>query len=110
MTRGMDERTIAARIKGERTRALENIALRTDLPRQQWWLSFADERGFRGVVVVYAEGFTEALMEANLHDCNPHGECRGLLIPDTIVIPSTHTYRILNKSEAMYVDTQWRDA
>ncbi len=57
----MDEKTIQARIKGERERCIANIAARTELPRQQWWLSFADVNGFRGCVVVHANGFTEAL-------------------------------------------------
>jgi hypothetical protein len=100
----MDETTIAARIKGEQARTLGNIAARTELPRQQWWLSFADDTGFRGVVIVHAEGFMEALMETNLHHCNPHGECQGMPIPADVVVPSTHTYRILDRAEAESLD------
>ncbi len=96
----MDEKTIQARIKGERERCIANIAARTELPKQQWWLSFADQNGFRGCVITHANEFTEALTDATLHNCNPGGECRGLPIPPHKVVPLEWTYRTLSRAEA----------
>src|SRR5260370_42670456 len=95
----MDEKTRLARIRGEQARTLLNIAARTELPSQQWWLSFAGDDGFHGVAIVHATGFTEALMETNLHRCNPGGEVVGLPFPPGIIVPSDWTYRILTKPE-----------
>lgn len=100
----MGERETAARLKGEGVRVLQNIASRVDLPAQQWWLSFADDSGLRGVVIVHAGEFTEAVMECNLHNCNPHGEVQGVAVPLECVIPAEYTYRVLSREQALELD------
>lgn len=95
---GLDEKTVKARIRGERERVLGNIAARGE-SKQQWWLSFADEDGFRGVVISYGDDFLEAVMQTNLHNCNPHGEVRGIPLAPEIVVPPNWTYRVLSKDE-----------
>ena len=100
----MDEKTRLARIKGEQERALTNIAARTGLPEQQWWLSFVGDEGFRGVVIAHGNDFAEALMDATMHDCNPRGEVQGHPIPLQIVIPKEWTYRILSRTDAAQLD------
>src|SRR5260370_13999088 len=67
----MDEKTRLARLRGEQDRPLLNTAARTELPNQQWWLSFAGDDGFHGVAIVHATGFTEALMVAEVVEDEP---------------------------------------
>lgn len=89
---------LKAKMDGERTRVLENIAARKELPSKQWWLSFADDDGFRGAVIVHANEFVEAVMEANLYQINPHGECQGMEVPEGKVVPREWTYRLLDRA------------
>lgn len=101
----LDKKAIQARINGERTRALENIRARNGvLPKQQWWMSFADKEGFRGVVIAHGNDLVEALMDANLHQCNPHGEVRAMPVPPQAVIPAEWTYRVLSRTECEHLD------
>lgn len=102
----LPEEVVKARIKGEQTRALENIAARTERPEQMWWLSFADENGFRGAVIVHAEDFITAVMECNIRSINPHGECRGMPVPLTKTIPEKWKYRILSREECSEFDKE----
>lgn len=46
-------------------------------PYRWWYLSYADDTGFRGAVVVRARGFIGATMLANSLRISPGGECRG---------------------------------
>lgn len=56
--------------------------------------------GFRGVAIVHANDFLEAVMECNLHGCNPHGQVQGVPVPPQVVFPKEFTYRILDKGMA----------
>lgn len=105
MNKEQFEKARNARINGERTRALENIRARNGiLPKQQWWMSFADTDGFRGVVIAHGNDFVEALMDTNLHDCNPHGEVQAMPVPQRVVIPQEWTYRVLSRPECEELD------
>jgi hypothetical protein len=42
-----------------------------------WWLSYADESGFRGVVITRAEGFLMACARSNLLGISPGGQVQG---------------------------------
>lgn len=48
-----------------------------------WWLSFADDTGFRGVVIVEAYGFTDALAISRDKGLNPGGEVQGWRVDPT---------------------------
>jgi hypothetical protein len=54
----------------------------TEQPERWWWLSFANEKGFLGAVVVRAHGFVTAIELARLMGINPGGECQGAEIPE----------------------------
>ena len=54
-------------------------------PIVTWWLSFAGEEGFRGVLLVEARGLAHALLLANRAQVNPHGEVRGYALPPDVV-------------------------
>ena len=63
-----------------------------------WWLSFADESGFKGVVIVEAFGFTDALSRSHALGVNPGGEVQGSRItPDGI--PEAMHNRLLKKAD-----------
>jgi hypothetical protein len=47
-----------------------------------WWLSFADDAGFRGVVLVRGASDTKAIRLAHALGCNPGGEVLSAEIPD----------------------------
>lgn len=97
----MRERTLKARIQKVQRECCEIIAKREKRPATAFWLSFADETGFKGAVIVHAENFMTALMEANVRGINPHGECRGLEIPEekTQHIPESWKNRILSRKD-----------
>lgn len=42
-----------------------------------WWLSFADQKGSRGVAIVEAETFQDAIEESWRLKINPGGEVHG---------------------------------
>lgn len=74
----MRERTLKARIKKFQDSAVANIKSRKgEQPKEAWWLSFADEGGFRGALIIHAEDFTTAVMESTIRGLNPHGEVQG---------------------------------
>jgi hypothetical protein len=77
-----------------------------ELPRQQYWLSFAGADGFHGCVIVHAKHFTEALLEASLHGCERRAgdECQGRLLPTDITIPKEFAYRLLDRAEVARLD------
>jgi hypothetical protein len=53
---------------------------------ESWfWLSFADDGGFRGAAQVQANSFLAAVLEANRLGINPGGECCGLEITAEMV-------------------------
>ena len=47
-----------------------------------WWLSLADDAGFRGVVLVRGASDTKAIRLAHALGCNPGGEVLAAEIPD----------------------------
>lgn len=64
-----------------------------------WWLSFADDDGFRGVAIVDAPSFIEAVMKTHVLDINPGGSVRGFPCPDASLIPPEHVDRLLSLDE-----------
>lgn len=46
-----------------------------------WWLSFANDEGFRGACLVRADGMLSAVTEASRLGCNPGGEVSGTAMP-----------------------------
>lgn len=46
-----------------------------------WWLSYADDEGFRGVVITYAVDFLAACMKAKILGVSPGGQVRGFELP-----------------------------
>ena len=102
----MRERTLKARIDREINRCIDAELSRTERPAKMWWLSFADDTGFKGAVIVHANDFVEALFQANLHQCNPHGECQGMPVPEGREIPEKWKYRILTRAECEQFDRE----
>lgn len=75
-----------------------------------WWLSFADERGFLGAVVVPGSSFLEAVTAASLLGVNPGGEVQGVEIPGETSDPFTPG-RLYSKAEINEIDkaVPWPD-
>lgn len=46
-----------------------------------WWLTFADNGGHLGVILVEAASFLDAVMQTHEHKVNPGGEVEGTLMP-----------------------------
>lgn len=58
---------------------VENIVAARNEPERTFWLSFAGQEGFRGVVLVDGcQSFEEAFLQASLAGANPHGEVQGV--------------------------------
>lgn len=69
-----------------------------------YWLSFADDTGFLGVAITYANSFDEALRATRRKGINPGGSVQGVVMDDTIVqahIPEAMRERLLTKEEVM---------
>ena len=66
-----------------------------------WWLSYADEKGFRGVVITRAGGFLLATAQANLLGVSPGGQVQGFELPPEAEeeIKITDLDRLLSEEE-----------
>jgi hypothetical protein len=104
----VDKRTIDARIRGERVRAVENIVAEAQPPSAAWWLSFADEKEFLGAVIVHANDFVEAVMRTHIVGINPGGECKGMPISAEVaaMIPGHWKNRRLTREECAQFDEE----
>jgi hypothetical protein len=67
-----------------------------------WWLSYADNGGFRGLVVTRAESFLSACMTAHRLRISPGGQVQGIRIDqdDEWRIPESYRNRLLTAEEA----------
>jgi len=68
-------------------------------PLGWWYLSYADEKGFRGGVIIEARGFTGAAYLSNLMKYSPGGEVTGLPIPPDKLPAESHRNRLLTLDE-----------
>jgi len=66
-----------------------------------WYLSYADEKGFRGAVYVEGDGFLDACQESHRRQLSPGGQVKGAMVPPDIVPKiEPHAYRLLTAEEA----------
>jgi hypothetical protein len=70
-----------------------------DQPERMWYLSFADERGFLGGIIIKAHGFTEAMIKSHAMKINPGGEVQGCVIPEEHIPPKEYHNRLLTKEQ-----------
>jgi len=70
------------------------------------YISFADDTGFLGAVVVRGSDLVDAVKEAHRLKINPGGEALGGAIPDGGVLPEHARNRLLSKAD---VDAIWGD-
>ena len=87
-------------LKARRDKLLREEATQ---PEAWWWLSFADDDGFRGAVLTRARGFTSAVQKTHDLGINPGGECRGWDLPDDVIAehpgPTRYADRLLSKQD-----------
>jgi hypothetical protein len=77
-------------------------------PLSWWYLSYADETGFKGAVVIQAHGPTEAVYLSRHRKLSPGGEVLILQIPDESVPPEECRNRLLAKEELVAIwDGEW---
>ena len=55
--------------------------------RRRWWLSFADESGFRGAAVVRGTNLIDAVRWSKTLGCNGGGEVMGIEIAEDTQCP-----------------------
>jgi hypothetical protein len=70
-----------------------------------WWLSFATEEKFLGVVIIRGSGFVPAIRNAHILGINPGGEVRGLELPPDVTIPDWAKKTLLDKDQATNLET-----
>jgi len=77
------------------------VAEEAHQPEALWYLSFAAEEGFRGVVIVRARGMTFALMRAKELGINPGGQVLSFAVPleNEALIPADMYDRLLGREE-----------
>ena len=103
------DRTVAdARIHGEVTRSMENIAAEDAPPTQAFWLSFVGDNGFLGAVIVHANDFWEALTRSHMLKVIPGGECASWEIPAETarMIPEKWKNRLLSREKCKQLDAE----
>jgi hypothetical protein len=71
-------------------------------PQKLWWLSYANDEGFRGVVITYASDFLSACMKSKMLGVSPGGQVRGFELPPEAEseIAAQDLDRCLNQEEA----------
>jgi hypothetical protein len=77
-------------------------------PASAWWLSFADDEGFRGAIIIHANDFVDAFARVNLLNLNPGGECQGMPIPaeGAAQIDAKWKNRLLSRAECSQFDRE----
>jgi len=69
---------------------------------QWWWLSFAEDDGFRGVAIVQGQDMAAAIARAHLLKINPGGQVAGWPIPEEFLdqhVPGEFRNRLLSRQE-----------
>ena len=84
-------------VKEERMREL--LAEEASNPLGWWYLSYADENGFRGGAIIKAQGFVTAAWMSNRLGISPGGEVTGHPIPDDELPPEPYRSRLLTLAE-----------
>lgn len=92
--------TLALEEEALREESLDEL-LEQDLSSEaRWfWLSFADDTGFLGVVIIQAGGIIEATTAARTRGINPGGEVRAYPLFDMEKIPEECRNRLLSEQE-----------
>lgn len=77
----------------------------SELPLEQWWLSFCDPNlpegtQFLGAVCIDARGVADATHRVNMMGLNLGGEIMFVKIPDGKRVREDYCNRVLNKEEA----------
>lgn len=75
-------------------------------PLSWWFLSYADDDGFRGGVIIQAHGQTEAVYLSSHRGISPGGEIRIIPIPDEFLPPDEYRNRLLTRPE---LNTFWQE-
>jgi hypothetical protein len=63
-----------------------------------WWLSYADDAGFRGGLIVFSSDFLGACVVAKALHLSPGGQVVGKELPDHNLGPF-EAYRVYSKQE-----------
>jgi hypothetical protein len=103
----LDKKTVEAEIRGERARAMANIASRTKRPETAFWISFAED-GFRGAIIIHSEDFSTAIVESHAMGINPGGQVMAIPIDPVVssLIPERWKNRLLSKAECVEFDKE----
>lgn len=75
-----------------------------------WWLSFATDAGFLGIVLVRAPDFMFAVRETQRLGCNPGGEVRGWPVSAGLELGDPRAFwvgRLLSREEADVMSREW---
>jgi hypothetical protein len=87
--------------KMERARQLVADEVRTR-PRGLWYLSYADEHGFRGAVYLEAHGPASAAIRSNIENLSPGGEVFiGGPVPSDCIPDRKFWNRLLTRDEVI---------
>lgn len=63
------------------------------------WMSYADDNGFRGVVIVRARDIVEGVIIAHRLQINPGGQVRAHHCPEDFHVPETAVGRLLDRQD-----------
>jgi hypothetical protein len=85
-------------------RVLEILEEEASQPAGWWYLSFADDDGFRGGVFVWAQGFATAITVTRALKINPGGQVMGVPALDDWMPPEKYQHRLLTLAELSQLD------
>ena len=80
-------------------RAIELMAAEMKNPFTLWYLSYADDNGFRGGLYIQAFGPSNAALRANLQRLSPGGEVLIIGVPLEQYPDSRYWNRLLTRAE-----------
>ena len=86
-------------MSSEWNRLTEAVATESQEPERWLYVSFADEDGFRGAVVVRARGIVTALARCHLLGINPGGEALGVEVPPDELPAPEYRERLIKPKE-----------
>ena len=73
-----------------------------------WWLSYADDSGFKGAVMVEANNLVSACIASRIMHLSPGGQVRGVEFPGdaATMVPDHWKNRLLSKEDVSRFDRE----
>jgi hypothetical protein len=86
-----------------RLRVAALVAAEATNDTEWWWLSFANDEEFLGLVLIKAGGLMSAVSATHMLGINPGGQVAGWPLPGIPDPPERYVYRLLDRTIAEFL-------